>query len=108
MDFKDYQMACERTAKQNVPAARRFTEFCFGLAGETGETIEVIKKHLFHGHELNKEMLKEELGDLMWYISTTATTADLDLEDIAENNINKLRKRYPDKFTSDNSINRIL
>jgi len=106
MNFSEYQKACERTVKPDATEVDRFTEFCFGLAGETGEAIDVVKKHLFHGHKLDKEKLAKELGDVMWYLSSTATTAGLSLDDIAAGNIEKLRKRYPDGFTPEKSMNR--
>jgi NTP pyrophosphatase (non-canonical NTP hydrolase) len=74
--------------------------------GELGEVIDLLKKHLFHKHPLNKEKLKFELGDLLWYIATTATTAGIDLDDIAESNIAKLKARYPEGFSEEKSINR--
>lgn len=108
MKFNEYQEAAERTANRGPEntAEGRFTNFAFGLAGETGEVIDCLKKHLFHGHPLDREKLKIELGDLLWYIATTATTAGIFLDDIAVGNIEKLRSRYPEGFSKENSINR--
>ena len=108
MQFNDYQQLAERTARQaNDTNEKRFTNFAFGLAGETGEVIDCLKKHLFHGHPLDQDKLKIELGDLLWYVATTATTAGIRLEDIAVANIEKLRARYPDGFSEERSINRV-
>lgn len=108
MKFNEYQELAERTANRGPEdtAEKRFTNFAFGLAGETGEVIDCLKKHLFHGHPLDREKLKIELGDVMWYIATTATTAGIFLDDIAVGNIEKLRSRYPEGFSKENSINR--
>jgi NTP pyrophosphatase (non-canonical NTP hydrolase) len=106
MEFNEYQMAAERTARSEVEERGRFTNFAFGLTGETGEVIDCLKKHLFHGHPLDREKLKIELGDVMWYVATLATTASLSLEEIAVANIEKLRSRYPEGFSKENSINR--
>ena len=69
-----------------------------GLAGESGEVIEMLKKHVGHGHELDRHKLAKELGDVLWYIAAIATLNDLDLQTVAELNIAKLEKRYPDGF----------
>ena len=65
-----------------------------GIGGEAGEVLEVIKKGNRPGKTLDVSHLKEELGDLMWYIANVATTYDLDLEEIVIENIDKLKKRY--------------
>lgn len=110
MDFSEYQRLAERTANRGPQdtAERRFINFSFGLMGELGEVIDCLKKILFHGHdlEMNRDKLKIELGDLLWYIATTATTAEIDLDDIAIANIEKLRKRYPEGFSEEASRNR--
>ena len=108
MNFMEYQMLAERTANrgaQDTPESR-FVNFAFGLAGEAGEVIDSLKKHLFHGHPLDRERLKLELGDVLWYIATITTTAGMTLEDVAIANIEKLKARYPDGFDSEKSINR--
>lgn len=69
-----------------------------GLCGEAGETIDIVKKHLFHGHELDREHLTKELGDIAWYLAEAATALDIPLEKIFQDNIEKLKKRYPEGF----------
>ena len=77
-----------------------------GLNGEAGECIEILKKHLFQGHELDKEHLAEELGDVMWYVAVSARALGYDLSDIVKMNVVKLINRYPDGFKSERSISR--
>ena len=77
-----------------------------GLCGESGEAIDIVKKWLAQGHELDKEKLTKELGDIAWYLAETATALDLKLEDILQGNLDKLKKRYPDGFSTERSINR--
>ncbi len=77
-----------------------------GLCGESGEATDIVKKHLFHGHELDRDALIKELGDVAWYLAEAATALDLPLEAIFERNIEKLRRRYPDGFDVDRSKNR--
>ena len=77
-----------------------------GLCGESGEAIDIVKKWLAQGHELDKEKLAKELGDICWYLAETATALDLSLEDIMSANIEKLKQRYPEGFDADRSRNR--
>ena len=77
-----------------------------GLCGEAGETIDIVKKHLYQGHELNKEKLAQELGDIAWYLAETAYALDLPLETILRGNLEKLKNRYPEGFSTERSINR--
>ncbi len=77
-----------------------------GLCGESGEVIDLVKKHISHGHPLDKEKLINELGDVAWYLAELATVLGVDLDTILERNIVKLKLRYPDGFSSERSINR--
>jgi NTP pyrophosphatase (non-canonical NTP hydrolase) len=108
VNFNEYQHAAERTANRSEKDNDkfRFANFGLGITGEAGEVADLLKKHVFHGHELNRDKLAKELGDVMWYVATIATTANLSLEEIAEKNIEKLRKRYPNGFKTEDSVNR--
>lgn len=77
-----------------------------GLNGEAGEAIEIAKKAIFQGHELDRDGLIEELGDSLWYISECAHALGISLEDVAINNLIKLEDRYPDGYSDEKSINR--
>lgn len=77
-----------------------------GLGGETGECQDLYKKYLFQGHELDKDKMAKELGDVSWYLALTAYAIGYNLEDIFRMNIEKLQARYPDGFNSDQSLNR--
>jgi len=77
-----------------------------GLCGESGEAIDIVKKHLAQGHDLDREKLAKELGDIAWYLAETAYALDIPLEDILAANIEKLKKRYPEGFSRERSINR--
>ncbi|MBQ2862402.1 MAG: nucleoside triphosphate pyrophosphohydrolase family protein, partial [Oscillospiraceae bacterium] len=65
-----------------------------------------VKKHLFHGHELDREALIKELGDVAWYLAEASEALDVSLDEVFERNIEKLKKRYPEGFSSERSINR--
>ena len=77
-----------------------------GLGGESGEAIDIVKKWLAQGHDLDKQQLAKELGDIAWYLAETAFALDIPLEDILQANIDKLRKRYPEGFSAERSIER--
>lgn len=77
-----------------------------GLCGESGEAIDIVKKWLAQGHELDKEKLAKELGDIAWYLAETAYALDISLEEIFRANIEKLKKRYPEGFDTEKSLHR--
>lgn len=106
MDLNTYQTLAMMTDSQYQNSKERLLNGVMGLNGEAGETIDIVKKHLFQGHELNKTEIVEELGDILWYIALTADTLGVSLTTVAEFNINKLRKRYPDGFSAKDSIYR--
>lgn len=111
MDFKEYTDLAARTdAEPNTLVIgadyAMLLNATMGLSGEAGECLEHMKKVLFQGHKLDKEKLKEEAGDALWYLAKLARYCDTTLEEIAAGNIEKLRKRYPLGFDSERSINR--
>jgi NTP pyrophosphatase (non-canonical NTP hydrolase) len=77
-----------------------------GLCGEAGEVAELLKKHLYHGHPLDREKLRNELGDVLWYVATLASDFGISLSDVASANVDKLRRRYPEGFSMERSLNR--
>lgn len=103
MNFNEYQKLALRTANKDKDLV---INAALGLAGESGEVADLIKKHLFQGHELNKEKIVDELGDILWYIAIMAEGLGVEMEVIPTHNINKLRKRYPNGFEAERSINR--
>ena len=101
MDFNTYQTEAAKTVSENGFDLRNAA---LGLCGEAGEFADLVKKFSYQGHDLDKEHLKRELGDIMWYMALAATIIGCDLEDVAETNITKLRARYPKgHFESQNS-----
>lgn len=100
MNFQEYQQTSQLTAGHlnggdpilNVAIS------ALGLVGESGEVSEHIKKFTGHGHNLDKDKVTKELGDVLWYLTDLATQLDIKLEDVALTNIKKLQNRYPDGF----------
>lgn len=95
-----YKTAGTKTKEQGLCATG------LGLTGEAGETADYIKKVLLHGHSLDKQKLARELGDVLWYVALGASTLQMSLSEIAQINIDKLKKRYPEGFSEERSINR--
>lgn len=97
MNFEEYQTAARKTAL--YPRRLENLEYpTLGLAGEAGEVANIVKKiQRDHGGVTTDEVrgkLKDELGDVLWYISACADELDLTLKEIAEYNVDKLAKRH--------------
>ena len=84
----------------------RLMEGLLGLNGEAGEASDILKKALFQGHNLDRDHIAKELGDVAWYLALAADAIGYDLETIMRMNIEKLRMRYPDGFEAEKSLNR--
>lgn len=106
MTINEYQKLAMTTLNKELSKKDILINGVMGLCGESGEAIDIVKKHLAQGHELDREHLIKELGDIAWYIAETATALDVELEDVFAQNIEKLKKRYPDGFSTEKSIHR--
>ena len=106
MTINEYQAQAMTTLNPRLSRKDVLINSVMGLCGESGEAIDLVKKWLAQGHELDREKLAKELGDIAWYLAETAYALDIPLEDILRANIDKLKKRYPDGFDSQRSINR--
>ena len=106
MEINEYQRLAMKTLNPKLDKKDILINGVMGLCGEAGEAIDIVKKHLAQGHELHKEKLVEELGDVAWYLAEAAYALDMDLNTILENNILKLKKRFPEGFKVSDSVNR--
>lgn len=117
-ELNDYQEKALRTWNFNKDYHSRLTNVALGLSGEAGEVADAVKKAVHHGHGFTDEPREEiksvsvhelakELGDIMYYVSVGAHELGYTLQEIAEININKLAKRYPEGFSVEASINRV-
>ena len=106
MEINEYQLLAMRTLNKELDKKEVLTNSVMGLCGESGEACDLVKKHLFHGHALDRDALIKELGDVAWYLAEAATVLDIDLSEVFERNIEKLKKRYPEGFSEERSINR--
>lgn len=106
MRINEYQELAMRTLNPELDKKDVLINGVMGLCGESGEAIDLVKKHLAQGHELDTEHLAKELGDIAWYLAETATAIGYSLEEIMQMNIEKLKKRYPEGFDKEKSLNR--
>lgn len=104
MDFDDFQKLSMRSFKAHPGLDVQQSKAMLGsigLAGEVGECTEPVKKWFFHHNrtaEQVRDELREELGDVLWYVSCLADAFGLSLQDIAKYNVDKLEKRYPERL----------
>ena len=106
MTINEYQKLAMTTLNPSLDRKDVLINGVMGLCGESGEAIDIVKKWLAQGHDLDRDKLAKELGDICWYLAETATALDLSLEDIMTANIEKLKQRYPEGFDTARSINR--
>lgn len=106
MEINEYQRLAMTTLNPALSGRDVLINGVMGLCGESGEAIDLVKKHLAQGHELDSAALAKELGDIAWYLAETAYALGYELETIFQMNIDKLKKRYPEGFSAEGSINR--
>ena len=107
MTLNDYQALAARTLGRDRTHEQQLGNAALGLAGEAGEVADTIKKHLFHQHPLDRDAMVKELGDCLWYVAAMATVLGIELDEIGDRNIEKLRRRYPEGFSFERSLNRV-
>lgn len=106
MEILEYQRLALKTLNPDLDQKDVLINGVMGLCGESGEAIDIVKKHLHQGHALDREHLKEELGDIAWYLASTSYALGLDLDDVLSANIAKLKRRFPEGFSTEASENR--
>lgn len=104
MTLNEYQTEAMRTASGIAIADSEnlILNGAMGLNGEAGEVIDMLKKYMFQGHPLDTEHIAKELGDCLWYLAVCAKGAGYTFDEIAQMNVSKLRKRYPNGFEVEN------
>jgi NTP pyrophosphatase (non-canonical NTP hydrolase) len=109
--FDTYQELALRTASptSTETESAMLTSAALGLSGESGEIADHVKKIVYHGHALDddtRNKIAKEIGDILWYCAIGSRGIGVSLSEIARMNVEKLRKRYPEGFTTERSVNR--
>lgn len=105
MNFSDYQEKSSRTAVDHYGSpTMNLVNWALGLAGESGELVDLIKKQIFHDKAMSKADFESEAGDVLWYLTQLCISRGVSLERVAANNIAKLEKRYPDGFVTGGGV----
>lgn len=113
MHAREYQRLASRTLLANFDSVRLTGDEvsvvwnAVGLAGEAGEVAETVKKGIFHRHGLDREKMVKELGDVLWYTAALCSVMGVDMGEVMQANIDKLRQRYPDGWSTEASIARV-
>lgn len=105
-NLNTYQELADRTAKHQ-DFNFDLTHAGLALPEEAGEFAGAVKKYLIYGKEMDKDNMLEELGDILWYVALAATTLGVTIEEIATLNIEKLQKRYPEKYSDELASQRL-
>jgi len=117
MNSKNYIADATRTESTDFSAmntrlsedgTKRLLHAGIGLSTEAGEFLDALKKHIFYGKKLDRVNLKEEMGDLFWYLAIACDELDVEFETLMERNIEKLKARYGEKFTEERAEKRDL
>lgn len=101
-----YPLLVEKTCRSDLPFKEQVINAVIGLCGETGEVADLIKKTIYQGHPLDVNHLVEEIGDVLYYLTWLSILFEVDISEIAYENMNKLNERYPNGFDPERSIHR--
>lgn len=105
MTLNEYQKLAGRTINKDLLPRETEMHALHGLASEVGEIHGIFQK-FYQGHEIDAGELRKEVGDLLWFIAELCTVEGWEMEEVGEENIEKLRRRYPEGFDAERSLNR--
>jgi len=106
VNIRQYHREVKRTTSNDISREHALCVGGLGLTGEAGEVADLIKKHVFHGHELDLNEMRKELGDVLWYLTFLCNALGITLSEVMEVNAAKLRIRYPDGWSQEASVRR--
>lgn len=105
MTMNEYQEAAARTIRMDLTMDQALQHGLYGLGAETGEVLGIYQKDL-QGHDVSDDHLRKELGDVLWMVAEICTAKRFNMDDVAQLNIDKLKRRYPEGFDPDRSMHR--
>lgn len=94
VNIKEYQEACLKTAKKLEDKDKEISLWGLGVAGEAGDVASCIKKTIFHENKNVLDGARENIGDMMWYVAMICNFYGWSLDEILDENLEKLKKRY--------------
>lgn len=106
MNSNEYRKLARRTMNRSLSKREQLTMLALGLGGEAGEVVDLVKKAVFHGHEMDRDELIKETGDVIWYLENLLDHFGIPMSEVYEKNVQKLLKRYPDGFSEEASRRR--
>lgn len=106
MTMNEYQELAQRTARKELCQEAHLMNGILGLSGETGECADLVKKHYYQDGRDIEHQLFDECGDVLWYLVEVVAAMGWTLDDVAENNVEKLMRRYPQGFDPERSLHR--
>lgn len=98
-NLKEYQALCQATAVSLDPPEKEILTWGLGITGEAGDVASCIKKTLIHDND-QRAGIRENIGDAMWYMAMICNYFGWNLQEILDENVEKLKKRYPNGFTT--------
>lgn len=104
-DSTNYQPVADRL---NDPKTAQLIHYALGLATEAGEFQDAVKRYIAYGKQLDSTNLKEEVGDILWYVARICSLYGWSMDEVMNLNIQKLKARFPEKFTENHAIKRDL
>lgn len=107
MNLGEYQELARRTQNPKLSLHERKLHALFGISAEAGEISSIYQK-AFQGHPVDSGKVADEMGDLIWFLAELSDVLRISLDEIAENNIDKLCKRYPEGFDAEHSVHRVI
>ena len=106
MTLNEYQSLAQRTRNKGLSPDGHLLNGCLGLSGEVGEVCDLVKKCFYQDGRDIWAKLREEIGDVMWYVAEVVSAMGWDMDAVARENIDKLRARYPEGFEAEKSLHR--
>lgn len=105
MDFSTYQQLASRTMNPALGREETLQHALYMCCAEIGEVHSLFQKK-YQGHDINRVHLVKEIGDVLWGLSELCTVFNINMDEVARTNIEKLLERYPNGFEVDKSLNR--
>lgn len=106
MTLEEYKVDCLRTLPKNLYRGEQLLQGLVGATTEAAEALDIHKKTMWQNHPHERDRLLSELGDALFYISIATDALDSSIEEIMQMNVEKRKRRYPNGWDPNRSLNR--